>query len=136
MFLDVQMPGLDGFATLRRMPAANMPAVVFVTAYDHYAVQAFEASAIDYLLKPIEDARLAQALARVRRELSEREAELHCARLLRLVGELSGQPALTLEQALAREGRVARPPDGRIAFKDGPRIVRVLYKDRVDLLRG
>jgi two-component system LytT family response regulator len=126
MFLDVQMPGLDGFATLRRMPAANMPAVVFVTAYDHYAVQAFEASAIDYLLKPIEDARLAQALARVRRERSEREAEQHCARLLRLVGELSGQPALTLEQALGREGRTARPPDERIAFKDGPRIVRVL----------
>ena len=65
MFLDVQMPGMDGFETLRNIPAAEMPLVVFVTAYDHYAIRAFEASATDYLLKPVEDARLHQALARV-----------------------------------------------------------------------
>ena len=58
MFLDVQMPGLDGFGTLRAIPAPQMPIVVFVTAFDHYAIKAFEASAVDYLLKPVDDSRL------------------------------------------------------------------------------
>src|SRR5690606_17542736 len=61
VFLDVQMPGLDGFGVLRKLPLATMPMVVFVTAYDHYAIGAFEANAVDYLLKPVEEARLRQA---------------------------------------------------------------------------
>ena len=125
MFLDVQMPGLDGFATLRAIPAAQMPLVVFVTAYDHYAIRAFEASAVDYVLKPIEDSRLAQALYRVRQQHRERQAEDHCARLLSLLGELSGQPALTLDSVLEGEGLRLRPSDEKLAFKDGSRIVRV-----------
>lgn len=126
MFLDVQMPGLDGFATLRAIPASHMPLVVFVTAYDHYAIRAFEASAVDYVLKPIDDSRLAQALYRVRQQHAERQAEAHCARLLNLLGELSGRPALTLAEAL-REDAVALPGSApvRLAFKDGGRIVRV-----------
>ena len=55
MFLDVQMPGVDGFATLRGIPAPQLPIVVFVTAFDHYAIRAFEASAVDYLLKPVDE---------------------------------------------------------------------------------
>jgi two-component system LytT family response regulator len=126
MFLDVQMPGLDGFATLRAIPATQMPLVVFVTAYDHFAIRAFEASAVDYVLKPIEDGRLQQALFKVRRELRERRAEDHCARLLGLLGEISGRPALTLDQALdGASGRGLRPPDDRLSIKDGGRIVRV-----------
>jgi two-component system LytT family response regulator len=124
MFLDVQMPGLDGFDTLRALPAGHMPMVVFVTAYDHYAIRAFEAAAVDYVLKPIEDSRLQQALFRVRQQLRERQAEAHCARLLGLLGEVSGRPALTLDEAL--EGDLGRPrPGARLSFKDGERIVRV-----------
>jgi two-component system, LytTR family, response regulator len=124
MFLDVQMPGLDGFATLRTIPASQMPMVVFVTAYDHYAIRAFEASAVDYVLKPIDDSRLQQALFRVRQQYRERNADMHCARLLNLLGEVSGRPSLTLEEALV--GVVAPGSGGtRLVFKDGNRTVRV-----------
>jgi two-component system, LytTR family, response regulator len=125
MFLDVQMPGVDGFGTLRALPATVMPLVVFVTAYDHYAIRAFEASAVDYLLKPIEDARLSQALDRVRNQMRERQADTNCARLLSLLGEVSGQPGLTLDQVLEGEALKLRRGDEKLAVKDGQRIVRV-----------
>ena len=64
MFLDVQMPGLDGFGVLQHLDPTSRPAIVFVTAYDQYAVRAFDAHAIDYLLKPFDDARLLAALER------------------------------------------------------------------------
>lgn len=126
MFLDIQMPGRDGFQTLEAIPTSLMPMVVFVTAFDHHAIRAFEAAALDYLLKPIDEARLAEALARARRQLEEREAEEHRSRLLRLLGEVSGRPGLTLEQALAGEaGELAPRADERIAIRDGQRLVRV-----------
>jgi two-component system, LytTR family, response regulator len=64
LFLDIQMPGVGGFDLLERLD--DMPQVIFTTAYDQYAIQAFEVSALDYLLKPIAPARLAAALAKVR----------------------------------------------------------------------
>jgi two-component system, LytTR family, response regulator len=66
VFLDIQMPDLNGFDVLRRLPAQQMPLVVFLTAYDRYALEAFEAQALDYLLKPIEDTRFMRALERAR----------------------------------------------------------------------
>lgn len=127
VFLDVQMPGLDGFATLRKIPAEQMPVVVFVTAYDHYAVRAFESSAIDYLLKPIDDSRLHQALFRVRQQLRDRDTERNCAQLLNLLGQISGKPALTLDDALDTEAatRLAANGEARLAIRDGGRTVRV-----------
>jgi two-component system LytT family response regulator len=127
MFLDVQMPGLDGFSALRAIPASQLPLVVFVTAYDHYAIRAFEASAVDYLLKPIEDSRLHQALFRVRQQRREREAEQNCARLLNLLGELSGKPALTLDEVMDEEAtaRLKRGEQHKLAIRDGGRTVRV-----------
>jgi two-component system, LytTR family, response regulator len=86
MFLDVQMPGLDGFATLRAIPASQMPLVVFVTAYDHYAIRAFEASAVDYVLKPIEDSRLAQWVSAWRSACCWRTRYSACARRLSSIG--------------------------------------------------
>src|SRR5262245_32399022 len=53
LFLDIQMPGMDGFDVIRKTPAERMPAVVFLTAYDQFAIQAFEAEALDYLVKPV-----------------------------------------------------------------------------------
>lgn len=67
VFLDVQMPAVDGFRVIEQVGPEKMPAVVFVTAYDEYAVRAFELAAIDYLLKPVRAARLAEALAKARR---------------------------------------------------------------------
>jgi two-component system LytT family response regulator len=71
VFLDVQMPNLDGFELLSQLPAKRIPRVVFVTAYDEYAVRAFEVGALDYLLKPFDQARFEQAFHRVRNEMGE-----------------------------------------------------------------
>ena len=125
VFLDVQMPGMDGFETLRSIPAHEMPLVVFVTAYDHYAIRAFEASATDYLLKPVEETRLAQALARVQQARSQREASGHCAHLLGLLGELSGRPLLDLDEALKPDALEQLRRDDKLAVRDGGRTVRV-----------
>jgi two-component system LytT family response regulator len=69
VFLDVQMPEMDGFAVTQEVGAENMPAVVFVTAHDKYAIQAFEFNAIDYLLKPVTEERFTKALARAKARL-------------------------------------------------------------------
>jgi len=78
VFLDVQMPGLSGFEVARRLleRAADAPALIFVTAYDQHAIEAFEVNAVDYLLKPVEAGRLEQAVQRARRRLaSERPSQ-------------------------------------------------------------
>jgi two-component system LytT family response regulator len=125
MLLDVQMPGLDGFAALRAIPAVQLPLVVFVTAHDHYAVRAFHACAMDYLLKPVEQERLDHALFRVREALAGRDAMAHRGRLLALLGEVSGQPALRLEDALDASSADQLRGDAPLAIRDGQRIVRL-----------
>ena len=72
VFLDVQMPGLDGFGVLDRIDSATMPVVVFVTAFDSHAIRAFEVNALDYVLKPFPDERLLAALDRARATIHER----------------------------------------------------------------
>src|SRR6266581_5755898 len=71
VFLDVQMPGLDGFGVLKKLVERKMkvPHVVFATAFDHYAVQAFDVNAVDYVLKPFDKARISKAIARARKEI-------------------------------------------------------------------
>jgi two-component system LytT family response regulator len=76
LFLDVQMPECDGFDVLERLGGDAPAAVVFVTAYDKYAIQAFEVEALDYLLKPFDDARFFRALARAKAHLHQRAAKL------------------------------------------------------------
>jgi two-component system LytT family response regulator len=65
IFLDVQMPGMDGFEVIRRRTPERMPVLVFLTAYDQFAIRAFEAQALDYLVKPVTEARFSKTLARV-----------------------------------------------------------------------
>jgi two-component system LytT family response regulator len=74
VILDVQMPEMDGFSVVREVGAERMPAVVFVTAHDQYAIQAFEISAIDYLLKPVTEERFAQAMARSKLRIQQQPA--------------------------------------------------------------
>ena len=69
IFLDIQMPGIDGFEVIRRRTAERMPAVVFLTAYDQFAIRAFEADALDYLVKPVSEARFAATMKRLMRRL-------------------------------------------------------------------
>lgn len=79
VFLDVQMPGLDGFAVLKNLiengRSGNLPQIIFATAYDQYAVRAFDVNAIDYLLKPFDRSRVLQALDRARQRLDVRQME-------------------------------------------------------------
>jgi two-component system LytT family response regulator/two-component system response regulator LytT len=85
VFLDVQMPGLDGFAVLKRLielknsghAVGPLPQIIFATAFDQYAVRAFDVNAIDYLLKPFDHSRVIQALDRVRRRFQESPREIH-----------------------------------------------------------
>jgi two-component system LytT family response regulator len=88
VFLDVQMPELDGFAVLRALD--TLPAVIFVTAFDTFAVQAFELHALDYLVKPLHEARFHQALGRARERLRSREA-VELARRLSLLLAAEGK---------------------------------------------
>ena len=88
VFLDVQMPRLDGFAVLQRLEAPELCVVVFVTAYDEYAVRAFDVHAIDYLLKPFDDQRFHLALARAKREVHQRRLGVVSERLLALLDDL------------------------------------------------
>ena len=123
MFLDVQMPGIDGFGLLRAVPATMLPLTVFVTAFDQYALDAFAASALDYLLKPVEDSRLDEAVQRARTQLAKRAAQDHCERLLKLLATLSDKPELQLADVLDTDA--PRRPGEKLAIRDGQRIVRI-----------
>jgi two-component system LytT family response regulator len=101
LFLDVQMPELDGFdlvaalldRELDRVDAGDMPAIVFVTAHDEYAIRAFDAHAIDYLLKPFSDERFEAALDRAVRHLRAGHAQALLSRMQALLGHGTGEPA-------------------------------------------
>jgi len=71
VFLDIQMPGIDGFEVIRRRSVERMPAVVFLTAFDQFAIKAFEAEALDYLVKPVSEARFAATMKRLEKRLSQ-----------------------------------------------------------------
>jgi len=93
IFLDVQMPGMDGFEVLESLKQIkNMPYVVFVTAYDHYAVRAFEVHALDYLLKPFDKTRFNQALKRAKTQILESKPEHYNGDLLELLNEMKNEP--------------------------------------------
>jgi two-component system LytT family response regulator len=96
LFLDIQMPGLTGFDVIRKL--RHVPVVIFTTAYDEYALQAFETSAVDYLLKPIEKARLQKALEKLRRLRSDPghgTFEQRLDLLLQSIERKDGEPYLT-----------------------------------------
>jgi len=108
VFLDVQMPGLDGFDVLRATASIHQPFVVFVTAHDEHAIRAFEVQAVNYLLKPVIEARFREAVRRV---------------VARLRGESTADIARQMAQFLervapapARGGRIAVKRDGRVNF--------------------
>jgi len=91
VFLDVQMPGMDGFEVLRALPKSELPSVIFLTAYEQHALRAFEVHALDYLLKPVDDERFAIALERAR-QITNNDCKLQMTeRILRLLDENSGR---------------------------------------------
>ncbi len=105
VLLDVQMPEMDGFVVLREIGAGDLPPVIFVTAHDEYAIQAFEVNAVDYLLKPVTRDRFLQALARVReRAAAETADDRHLRALLQ---QLASRPDYLQRVALRAAGRIS-----------------------------
>lgn len=87
VFLDVQMPGMDGIEVLRALPSEDIPSVIFLTAYEQHALRAFDVHALDYLLKPLDDERFARAVQRAR-QVRDADAKIQMSeRILRLLGE-------------------------------------------------
>jgi two-component system LytT family response regulator len=101
VFLDVQMPEMDGFAVARQLGAAHMPVIVFVTAHDQYAIRAFEINAIDYLLKPVTEERFALSLARVKGRLQSQPGDEASRQILSLL-ETIASPAHALKRLAVR----------------------------------
>lgn len=85
IFLDIQMPEMDGFDVLERVGSKKVQAIIFVTAFDQYALKAFDVHALDYLLKPFDDERFAHALERAKRQIEAREIDRLSQRLLALL---------------------------------------------------
>ena len=106
VFLDVQMPGLDGFGVIQAVGAEKMPTVIFVTAYDEYALRAFEVHALDYLLKPFGRDRFRETLKHARASLERRRAGDLGRRLLALVNDIKPEPAKLDRLVVKSGGRV------------------------------
>jgi len=107
LLLDVQMPDADGFQILKAVPEDSMPIVIFTTAYDQYAIRAFEAHAMDYLLKPFDQERLHQAIERARSELMRSHSQELTHRILDLLSNAKSN----------------RPADRRLIVKAGGRVI-------------
>jgi two-component system LytT family response regulator len=126
VFLDIQMPGMSGFDVLTHLPQDCLPLVVFVTAYDQYAIRAFDARAVDYLLKPVDDARFAMCLERIRERIRAQTAAEQRDQIFGLIAEITGSGELVLDELIARGRKALEPRHSEILpIRQGREIVRV-----------
>jgi two-component system LytT family response regulator len=107
VFLDVQMPELDGLSVIEVVGAEEMPLAIFVTAYDQHAIRAFEANALDYLLKPFSDERFEATMARVKSRLDERSMREFGQRMLQMVSNAPA-PERCLDRLVVKSGGTTR----------------------------
>jgi two-component system LytT family response regulator len=122
VFLDIQMPGFDGFSVVQGLMEVEPPLFVFVTAYSDHALRAFEAQAVDYLMKPVEESRLADTIERVRQRLAEKRGVEEVDRLKEVLAEVAPEAAADL----AGDGDVqANRFEKLINIKDRGQIFRV-----------
>ncbi len=106
LFLDIQMPEINGFEVLKQINYEHIPCIVFVTAYDEYALRAFEVNALDYLLKPFDQQRFKKAVARVRNQLKGRSQNQLDTRLTKLVNSLDKNSSYLDRIMIKANGRV------------------------------
>ena len=126
IFLDIQMPEMDGFDVLEQVGAEQVHAIVFVTAFDQYALKAFSVHALDYLLKPYDDLRFSQALQRAKTQIESREINKVSKRLLALLEERENQKELTTNK---------KPYLTRLMIKLASRVV-LLKVDEIDWIEA
>jgi two-component system LytT family response regulator len=118
VLLDIQMPGMTGFEMVQKLQQDQMPLVIFVTAFDQYAIDAFKVHAVDYLLKPIDEDRLAEAIARAREHLEAKGVVSDKQRLLELVISITGKSEVAVTQLL-KEHEGVKSYAEKLAIKDG-----------------
>jgi len=106
VFLDVQMPEMDGFAAVRTIGAESMPAIVFVTAHDQYAIQAFEINALDYLLKPVMEERFIKALAKAKDRIRSSATADSARQIIGLLETIASPPAYVKRLAVRSRGKI------------------------------
>jgi two-component system, LytTR family, response regulator len=123
VFLDIQMPGFDGFSVIQGLMEVEPPLFVFVTAYGDHAIRAFEAQASDYLMKPVEEDRLADTLERVRLRLAEKKGAEEAGKLKEVLAEVAPEAVESVEQA--DEGLASSRYEKLINIKDRGQIFRV-----------
>lgn len=132
VFLDIQMPGLDGFGVVRALIGAPAPLFIFVTAYDKFAIDAFEANALDYIVKPVEEERLKDALHRVREALHSKAAITRESKLVELLASLSEDERDRIKELIADPDWAEQERySERLSFKDGSKVV-VLDADEIE----
>ena len=124
VFLDIQMPGFDGFSVVQGLMDVEPPLFVFVTAYSDHAVRAFRADAVDYLMKPVDEALLAEALARVRQRLSEKGSAEEAEKLKEVLAEVAPEAADAMAEG-GSDGPAASRFEKVINIKDRGQIFRV-----------
>lgn len=119
LFLDIQMPGLNGFEALAQTEPGRIPAIIFVTAYDQYALKAFEVHALDYLLKPFNDKRFEEALRQAKSHLELKEINQISRSLLNLLGTHGRSESCEVPSIKSRKTFLTRfmiKADGRVVF--------------------
>jgi two-component system LytT family response regulator len=132
MFLDIQMPGLNGFQVIEEIAnqGLKMPMVVFATAFDQYAIKAFEVHALDYILKPADEERLSQTIDKVKQYFKSSTDADHKSKLIRLVSDVTGNDCQQIIAELANNQPVSVSHYSDIlAIKDGGEVSRVPVKD-------
>ena len=125
VFLDIQMPGFDGFSVIQGLMEVEPPLFVFVTAFSDHAVRAFESQAVDYLVKPVDEDRLAATLDRVRQRLTEKRSAEEAERLKEALVEHAPEAAETLAEESAGDVTASNRFERMINIKDQGQIFRV-----------
>jgi two-component system LytT family response regulator len=122
VFLDIQMPGFDGFSVVKGVMEIDPPLFVFVTAYEEHAIRAFEANAVNYLMKPVDEVRLADTIERVRERLAQRKSTEDAEQLLDVLAEVAPDRAAEFTDA---SGDAVDRFEKLINVKDRGQIFRV-----------
>jgi len=125
VFLDIQMPGFDGFSVIQGLMDVELPLFVFVTAFGDHALRAFDAQAVDYLMKPVDEDRLAATMDRVRQRLSERRSAEEAERLKEALEQHAPEAAEELAEATPDAAPASNRYEKMINIKDQGQIFRV-----------